>query len=305
MGFLGGGNKAHSGGIYALCWNPDGSQVLTASADKSCKLWDVVTQQVVSEFKMGTRIEDQQIGCLWQGDNILSLSVSGNINYLDRNNPDKPLRILTGQNKNLKTLAVPPGSSTIYCGSMDGRISYWDAVSGEVNLVGGVGHTNLVCSMTATPENLYSLGFDKNLRKTPTDTNQYSSEVVPVPDRDPTYVARSPDGLIMITTLTEIILVRDGKTIGSLPVSYQPLSAVFHPSRPEVAVGGKDSKVYIYTTENDTLNLKNEIETRGEVNAVDYDATGKFLAVSGYARIVNVYDTTSYEEVKSFIKQSA
>ena len=48
-----------------------------------------------SEFKKGTRIEDQQIGCLWQGDNILSLSVSGNINYLDRNNPDKPLRILT------------------------------------------------------------------------------------------------------------------------------------------------------------------------------------------------------------------
>ena len=51
---------------------------------------------------------------------------------------------------------------------------YWDAESGEVNLVGGVGHTNLVCSMTATPENLYSLGFDKNLRKIPTDTNQYS-----------------------------------------------------------------------------------------------------------------------------------
>ena len=57
----------------------------------------------------------------------------------------------------------------------------------------------------------------------------------------------------------------------------------------------QDSKVYIYTTENDTLNLKNEIKTRGEVNAVDYDATGKFLAVSGYARVVNVYDTTSYE----------
>ena len=58
--------------------------------------------------------------------------------------------------------------------------------------------------------------------------------------------------------------------------------------------------MYIYTTENDTLNLKNEIETRGEVNAVDYDATGKFLAVSGYARIVNVYDTTSYE-VREYI----
>jgi len=44
---------------------------------------------------------------------------------------------------------------------------------------------------------------------------------------------------MIITTLTELILVRDGKTIGSLPVSYEPLAAVFHPSVPEVAIGGK------------------------------------------------------------------
>lgn len=44
---------------------------------------------------MGSNIEDQQVGCLWQNDWLLSVSVSGNINYLDRNNPDKPLRILS------------------------------------------------------------------------------------------------------------------------------------------------------------------------------------------------------------------
>ena len=46
---------------------------------------------------------------------------------------------------------------------------YWDAESGEVNLVGGVGHTNLVCSMTATPENLSCILSDltRTLEKFP------------------------------------------------------------------------------------------------------------------------------------------
>ena len=47
-----------------------------------------------SEFKMGSKVEDQQVSCLWQGSNILSVSVSGFINYLDVNNPDKPLRVI-------------------------------------------------------------------------------------------------------------------------------------------------------------------------------------------------------------------
>lgn len=49
---------------------------------------------VCSEFKMGTAVEDQQLSCLWQGPHILSLSLSGCINYLDVNNPGTPLRIL-------------------------------------------------------------------------------------------------------------------------------------------------------------------------------------------------------------------
>jgi WD40 repeat protein len=48
---------------YALqvAWKPDGTQLLTASGDKTCKLWDVETRSVITEFVMGSQVEDQQV----------------------------------------------------------------------------------------------------------------------------------------------------------------------------------------------------------------------------------------------------
>jgi len=75
-----------------------------------------------SEFKMGNTVEDQQVSCLWQGEYLLSVSLSGHINYLDRNNPDRPLRVLKGHNKNLSAAASYNNGSTIYSASFDGRV---------------------------------------------------------------------------------------------------------------------------------------------------------------------------------------
>ena len=71
---------------------------------------------------MGDTIDDQQVSCLWQGEYLLSVSLSGHINYLDRNNPDRPLRILKGHNKNLSAVASYDNGSTIYSASFDGRV---------------------------------------------------------------------------------------------------------------------------------------------------------------------------------------
>ncbi len=46
------------------------------------------------EFVLGKDMNDMQVGCLWQGDYLLTVSLSGFINYLDVNNPTTPLRII-------------------------------------------------------------------------------------------------------------------------------------------------------------------------------------------------------------------
>ena len=56
---------------------------------------------------------------------------------------------------------------------MDGKISYWSVDNGTVDLVNGVGHTNLVCSLLATSDTLYTLGFDKTMRKVSIDTHEF------------------------------------------------------------------------------------------------------------------------------------
>lgn len=55
------GSPAHNGGVYGVGWSPDGKQLLTASGDKTARLWDVETRQMVSEFVMGTTVDDQQV----------------------------------------------------------------------------------------------------------------------------------------------------------------------------------------------------------------------------------------------------
>ena len=50
---------------------------------------------------------------------------------------------------------------------------YWNVESGEVELVSGQGHTNMIASLQATPNTLYSMGMDKYLKSFQTATNEF------------------------------------------------------------------------------------------------------------------------------------
>lgn len=80
--------------LLQVSWSPDSSQLISASGDKTVKLWDVGTSTALTTFNMGADVMDQQLGCLWQKDHLLSISLSGYINYLDKSNPDRPLRTI-------------------------------------------------------------------------------------------------------------------------------------------------------------------------------------------------------------------
>ncbi|KAF4518341.1 hypothetical protein B566_EDAN007068 [Ephemera danica] len=167
------GSPAHKGGVYGVAWSPDGKQLLTASGDKTCRLWDVETRSMVLEWNMGSQVEDQQVSCLWQGPHLLTVSLSGFINYLDVNDTSKPLRVIKGHNKPITVLELSTDRKSIYTGSHDGFVTIWDAATGENDRVTGVGHGNQINQMRATDTSILTCGIDDSVKTISLESKVY------------------------------------------------------------------------------------------------------------------------------------
>ncbi|KAL2722716.1 actin-interacting protein 1 [Vespula squamosa] len=288
------GSPSHQGGVYGVSWKPDGTQLLTASGDKTCRLWDVETRSLISEFNMGTTVDDQQVSCLWQGVHLLSVSLSGFINYLDVNNPSKPIRIIKGHNKPITVLTLSPDRSTIYTGSHDGYITSWNAETGENDRVRGNGHGNQINGMKAANNILYTAGIDDTLRSVDIETCAYSDNSIKL-DSQPRGLDVFEDKVI-VASVRQVIVTQDGRKVSSTPTEYEPSCVSINQDNADVAIGSaSDNKVYIYGLVGTTLTQKTEVVHLGPVTDVAYSPDNKYLVACDANRKVVLYAVPEYK----------
>ncbi|KAI4472462.1 hypothetical protein M0802_016799 [Mischocyttarus mexicanus] len=288
------GSPAHQGGVYGVGWKPDGTQLLTASGDKTCRLWDVETRSLISEFNMGTTVDDQQVSCLWQGDHLLTVSLSGFINYLDVNNPSKPIRIIKGHNKPITVLTLSPDRSSIYTGSHDGYITSWNAETGENDRVRGNGHGNQINGMKATKNILYTAGIDDTLRSVDIENCAYSDNSIKL-DSQPRGLDVFEDKVI-VASVKQVIVTQEGRKVSSLPTEYEPSCVSINQDNANVAIGSTtDNKVYIYELVGTTLTQKTEVVHLGPVTDVAYSPDNKYLVACDANRKVVLYTVPEYK----------
>ncbi|XP_076372286.1 actin-interacting protein 1 flr [Tachypleus tridentatus] len=290
------GNPAHSGGIYGVAWSPDNRRLLTASGDKTCRLWDAGTMSLVSEFTFGKDILDQQVSCLWQGNYLLSVSLSGFINYLDINNPCKPLRIIKGHKKSITSIGLSLDKRTLYTGSHDGCVTFWDVSTGDHDRVEGPGHANQVQDMTVGTDVTYTCGLDDTVRAIDAITNRYNTLEVKT-DSQPKGIAATDGDVLIVAEYNDITIMDHGQKKSCLPVEYEPSCVSVHPVETDVAVGGyKDHKVHIYLLNGYTLSHKTTLdEHRGAITDVAYSPDGSYLAACDGNRKVILYRALTYE----------
>lgn len=288
------GSPAHQGGVYGVSWKPDGTQLLTASGDKTCKLWDVETRSLISEFNMGATVDDQQVSCLWQGQHLLSVSLSGFINYLDVNNPAKPIRIIKGHNKPITVLTLSPDRLNIYTGSHDGYITSWNAETGENDRVRGNGHGNQINGMKAAKNTLYTAGIDDTLRSVDIDSCEYTNSSIKL-DSQPRGLDVFEDKAI-VASVRQIIITQDGRKVSSTPTEYEPSCVSINQDNANVAVGSaSDNKVHIYELAGTTLTQMTELVHLGPVTDVAYSPDNKYLVACDANRKVVLYAVPDYK----------
>ncbi|CAH0564079.1 unnamed protein product [Brassicogethes aeneus] len=275
------GAPAHAGGVYGVAWSPDGRRLLTASGDKTAKLWDVETRQAVTEFKLGSTVEDQQVSCLWQNDYLLTVSLSGFINYLDVNNPEKCLRVIKGHNKPITVL------------------TFWNTETGENDRVEGNGHGNQINGMRPHNGTLYTCGIDDSLKQIEIEGLTYKPQDLKLGSQPRGMDIHKEEGTVVTASVNEITVSKDNQKLSTLKVTYEP-SSVSVASNGHVAIGATgDNKVHLYELKNNNLVPLQDLEHLGPVTDVSYSPDEKHLVASDANRKVILYETQEYKKANN------
>mmetsp|Transcript_149122 Transcript_149122/g.211924 ORF Transcript_149122/g.211924 Transcript_149122/m.211924 type:complete len:600 (+) Transcript_149122:24-1823(+) len=284
----GGEASAHKGGIYGISWLDDSRQLLTCSADKTCRLWDVVDNKLITTFSFPQTLENMQVGCLAQGEHLISVSLNGYINYLDKANPDTPLRVIRGHSQNVTALGVSEDAGMMYTGSTEGRICAWKIGSPEPTVLENT-HKSEVVAMEVVDGAAYSIGIDDMFFKTPVGEEKFGAGVK-LPS-SPSALAVGK-GVAVVACLKHVAVVRDDKKVFELEIDYEA-SGISISAAGTVAVGGNDKKVHLYTLDGDALTESGTYDVLEPVTCVSYSPDGAYLAVGDAKRQVYGFETAS------------
>ncbi|KAI8923046.1 quinon protein alcohol dehydrogenase-like superfamily [Entophlyctis helioformis] len=286
--------NSHSGGVYSVSWSGDSKQIMTASADQTVKIWDIAAQKVAQTFNFSDAptTDDQQVGCLWQGNTLISLSLSGDLNYLDPTSGGRPTRVISGHSKGITSLAVD-ANKTLYSGSYDGRVCSWTDGKNGGTVVSGAGHTNQIISLVADQDKIVTAAMDDSMRSISTKTKAFEPQAVATGAVPKSLASRGATSIV-VTIKDEVIVSTNGAKQSTIKTPYTPSSVAISPDGKTAAIGGEDGLVHIYSIDGASLNETSKIEgNKGTITAMAYSPNGDLLAVADSQRTVMVYNTAT------------
>lgn len=226
---------------------------------------------------------------------MLTVSLSGFINYLDINNPSKPLRIIKGHNKPITVLTLSEDHSSIFTGSHDGCVTKWDAETGENERISGIGHGNQINDIRAHNGTLYTCGIDDSLKQIDIDGNIYKGQDLKLGSQPRGMDIFKPESIIITASVNELTISKENVKLNTIKVNYEP-SCVSISTNGHVAVGGAiDNKVHLYELQNNQLNPLQELQHLGPVTDVAYSPDEKYLVACDANRKVILYNTEDYK----------
>ena len=290
-------NAEHNGGIYCVSWAPTSKQVLTASADRTCKVWDVETGAAVSTFEFGAGVEDQQLGCIWQGGDLLSIGLNGYLNYLDPNS-GKLIKSIHGHMNFITSLAHDGSSDSFYSGSYDSSQIRWNIKDASTSIYLGAGHTNQISALAVDGSSVYSAGMDDCFGVAPLGEGQTGARIATDSPARGIATNTHNKGLAVGISMKSVSLIRGSVAVAKVAVSWSPTSVALSADGQSAAVGGEDQKVHIFKIAGDTLTEATALagHTR-EVSAVAYSPDGKFLASACKNRSIILWDAKTHAQI--------
>ncbi|MEM8502277.1 MAG: NB-ARC domain-containing protein [Cyanobacteria bacterium P01_D01_bin.1] len=289
--------QGHQNWVCAIAFSPDGKQLVSGSADRTIKLWEISTGKCLQTLE-GHQNWVMSVAFSPDGQRLVSGSADRTIKLWDASTGEC-LQTLAGHGHGVWSVAFSPDGQQLVSGSADRTIKLWDASTGEERQA-LKGHEHGVWTVAFSPDgrSLASGSADQTVRIWDVATG-HSQQILSGHNNWVWVVAFSPDGRSLASgSADRTVRLWDIEAQQCLRVlrghSNWVWSVAFSPDGHYLTSGSEDRSMRLWNASSGQC-LKAMQGSSNWVWAVAFSPDGKTLASGQGDRLVHLWDMTPEE----------
>lgn len=284
--------RAHAGGITRLVYDHDGRRLLSASVDKTVRLWSSEGDSLAMYGPFDSEVESAEIVPL-TGEIVIGLG-DGSVLLAPGTSSAAPIEL--GRGASWARVDASKDGSKIVAGFFDGTVQIWNARTRHREATWKAGENLLIPAFAPSGERLATVSSDGRIRFWHPDGRPERPEIA-AHDRRIYSVAWSPDGEKLATgSMDQTVLVwkaGSGTPAGTFREHRGTITGLdFLDGGSSVLSSGADGRLLIWDAESGNVEAELQGHT-SDVSAVAGSPDGRTMATADWSGVIRLWDRST------------
>ncbi|KAJ6586709.1 quinon protein alcohol dehydrogenase-like superfamily [Mycena sp. CBHHK59/15] len=290
--------QGHSGDIRSVAFSPDGTQIVSGSADHTVRVWDAQTGHTVAGPFEGHSDWVNSVAFSPDGTQIVSGSADNTMRVWDAQTGHTVAGPFEGHSDWVRSVAFSPDGTQIVSGSFDNTVRVWDAQTGHTVAGPFEGHSDRVRSVAFSPDGtqIVSGSADNTVRVWDAQTGHTVAGPFEGHSNLVYSVAFSPDGTQIVSgSADNTVRVWDAQTGHTVAGPFEGhsdsvYSVAFSPDGTQIVSGSADHTVRVWDAQTGHT-VAGPFEGHSDwVNSVAFSPDGTQIVSGSADNTVRVWD---------------